>query len=79
MNNHHFVIRAATSPHTLLRLVNHFAQRDLIPSAVTSQTEADWMMVIIIQSGLSAHVAAIIAEKIRSSVMVDSVELSTNN
>lgn len=37
------------------------------------------MVVVIIQSGLSANVAASIAEKIRSSVMVDRVEVSTNN
>lgn len=78
MHFHQFVIRTAISPHILLRLVNHFAQRNLIPSTITCQTEAGWMVVVIIHSGLSANVAASIAEKIRSSVMVDRVEVSTN-
>lgn len=68
-----FDIVTRTDPQALIRLLNHFAQRDLLPGHVTA-TQADGRLAIcIIQPDMDEKQARIIAEKMGSSVLVETV------
>ncbi len=70
-----FDIVGHKDPQTLIRLLNYFAALGLAPSQVTA-VAADGMMAIAIeQPDLGEKQARIIAEKMRSSVLVESVRL----
>jgi len=70
-----YAVRASADPHVVLRLLNFFAQRDLVPDAVRVRRLGDEIGVVIEQPGVSEHTATVIAEKMRSLVAVSSVEL----
>jgi hypothetical protein len=71
-----FVVRARAEPQTLARLINHVAQLGLVPKRVRAD-EADRVMTVLIeQDGLDDHRAGVIAEKMRASVLVETVRLT---
>jgi hypothetical protein len=69
-------IRATANPQTLSRIINFFAQRDLLPTSVRCDTRADALDVFIVASDLDPAHAQIIAEKMRSMVLVEEVEMT---
>lgn len=70
-----FSIRTCAEPQALARLINLFAQLGLVPSRVSAQATGGIMLVSIEQPDLDDHRAAVIAEKMRGSVLVETVEL----
>jgi hypothetical protein len=68
-----FEIRAASDAHTLLRLLNYFAQRGLTPSSVRADVVGTTAFVVIEQAALEPGHASIIAEKMRCSVLAEEV------
>lgn len=71
----HFRIRAQAEPQTLARLVNYFAQLGLVSQRVRAEQVEDIFNVSIEQPDIDDHQAQIIAERMRSSVLVKTVEL----
>jgi acetolactate synthase regulatory subunit len=70
-----FDIVARADPQVLLRLLNYFAQRGLLPSRVRA-TQADGLvMVHVEQSDLDEEQACIIVEKMRTSVLVEAIRI----
>lgn len=70
-----FDVVTRSDPQALIRLLNHFAQCSLLPSRVTA-TEADGRLKVRIdQPGVEEKQASIIAERMRSSVLVETVSL----
>lgn len=68
-----FDIVSRSDPQALIRLLNHFAQRDLLPGHVAA-TEADGRLTIRIDHpDMDEKQARIIAEKMGSSVLVETV------
>lgn len=74
-----FDIVARPDPQTLARLINPFAQRALIPSAVEAREANGMMLVTIEQRGLSVHEAGVIADKMRNNWLVEQVGLRCGN
>lgn len=70
-----FTVRAAACPHVVNRLLNFFAQQDMIPAAVRSVHRGDEITLFVRQRDIAEHRAEVIAEKMRSLVTVGSVEL----
>lgn len=70
-----FEIEAVSDAQTLPRLINHFAQRDLTPSLVQAEVKGSTTLVVIEQPALERPHAMIIAEKMRASILVESVVL----
>jgi len=68
-----FDIAAAADPQALVRLLNNFAQLDLLPQRVRAVTDGGSVKIRIELPGLAEREARIIAEKMRSSVLVKSV------
>jgi hypothetical protein len=68
-------VQAAPDPQVVARLLNLFSQLDLTPSLVKARLEGEWMWVVVHQPGLSEDRAELIAEKMRSMVMVEQVGL----
>lgn len=71
-----FVVQAHAEPQILVRLINFFVQRGLMPQRVKSSASNGAMTVVIEQDGLSDHQAGVIAEKMRATVLVESVRLA---
>ncbi|WP_066700235.1 hypothetical protein [Sphingobium amiense] len=70
-----FDIVTRSDPQALIRLLNHFAQCSLVPSAVTA-SEADGRLTVRIeQPDVEEKYAALIAERMRNSVLVETVSL----
>lgn len=67
---HRFRLEAVPDPQSLLRIVNFFAQRALVPSAVSARTMSGHMRVEIVVAGLGAEQAAIIAAKLGEVVAI---------
>ena len=70
-----FKVWAAAEPQTLPRLLNYFAQRDLLASRVEASVSDGETHVVIEVEGLPAPAAEMIAEKMRQSVLVARVEI----
>jgi hypothetical protein len=70
-----FTVRAAACPHVVNRLLNFFAQQDMIPAAVRAVRRGDEITLFVRQREIAEPRAEVIAEKMRSLVMVGSVEL----
>lgn len=68
-----FEVCAFADPETVPRLINYFTQRGLIPFRIRASLEHDEIVVRLDQHGLTAGEAKIIAEKMRSSVLVHTV------
>lgn len=71
-----FRVQARPDPQALGRLINFVAQLGLVPRRVCADHVDGLMHVMIEQDGLADHHAAMIAEKMRSSVLVEAVQLS---
>lgn len=70
-----FDIVTRSDPQALIRLLNHFAQCSLVPSRVTA-AEADGRLTVRIeQPDVEDRYAALIAERMRNSVLVETVSL----
>lgn len=74
-----FEIVALADPHTLIRLLNYFAQRGLVPNRIIATEAEGFVNVQIEQAGLTEPQARIIAERMRGSVLVDTVEAVVND
>lgn len=70
-----YKVHATADPGIVVRLLNFFAQRDLVPGAVQVRRYADGLTIKVEQPEITEHAATIIAEKMRSLVTVNSVEL----
>jgi hypothetical protein len=70
-----YKVYAAADPGVVVRLLNFFAQLDMVPGAVQVRRYADELTVKVEQPGITEHAADVIAEKMRSLVTVNSVEL----
>ncbi len=71
-----FVVHAVPDMQTLPRVINYFAQLGMVPTRVEARREGERMAISIEQSGLDTRRAAVIAEKMRSSVLIETVELT---
>ncbi len=67
---HRFRLEAMPDPQSLPRIVNFFAQRALVPSAVNARTLPEHMRIEIVVAGLGAEQAALIAAKLGEVVAV---------
>lgn len=72
-----FEVATCVDPQAVSRLINFFAQRDLIPRQVHVRLAEDQIAALIEQDGLYAHRAKLIAEKMRASVLVRSVAFTS--
>lgn len=70
-----FDVVARVDPQTLIRLLNPFAQLGLLPSRVDAIEAEGLVTVCIEQPDLAEQQARIIAEKMRSYVLVEAVSL----
>jgi hypothetical protein len=70
-----FDIVAKADPQILTRLLSYFAQLGMLPGFVNSVLADQTVAVRIEQSGLSEHQARVVAERMRSSVLVETVLL----
>lgn len=70
-----FDIVARADPQTLIRLLSYFAQLGILPGGVRAREAAGLMTVQIEQADLAEQQARIIAEKMRSSVLVETVRV----
>ena len=70
-----FDIIARADPQTLPRLLNPFAQIGAMPSRVSAVEASELLTVRIDQPELGEQEARIIAEKMRSSVLVETVRV----
>ncbi|WP_374414433.1 hypothetical protein [Novosphingobium colocasiae] len=61
-----FDIVTRSDPQALIRLLNHFAQCSLVPSRLTVRID---------QADVDEKYAALIAERMRNSVLVETVSL----
>ncbi len=71
----HFEIIADVDPHVALRMLNYFAQRDLVPSMFRSRRVREKLEMRIVVPGLAEHDASVIAEKMRGQFTVSAVTL----
>lgn len=70
-----FEIVARADPHSLLRIMNYFAQIGLIPGSVKAHVADDQLFVSVRQAELGDHQARIIAEKMRAVPVIETVQL----
>jgi hypothetical protein len=73
-----FEIRAIADPEALPRLVGYVSQLGLVPDCFNAIKVDDFMTVVIEQYGMGDDQAAIIANKMRSSFLIESVRLTKN-
>lgn len=71
----HFEIIANVDPHISLRMLNYFAQRDLVPSVFRSRRVREKLEMRVVVPGLSEHDASVIADKMRGQFAVAAVTL----
>jgi len=70
-----FHVDAILDPQSLPRVANHFAQRSIVPDAMTMQLLPTHMRIEVTVAGLGAGQAAIIAAKLGEVVAVMQSEL----
>ncbi|WP_219895046.1 hypothetical protein [Aquisediminimonas profunda] len=70
-----FEIRASSDAQTLSRIINFFAQRDLILASARYETQTDVQQISLVVPNLDPASAHVIAEKMRSMVLVEAVEM----
>jgi acetolactate synthase small subunit len=68
--NQHFEIWMQDDPQALLRVVGLFAQRSLVPEALTAQRADDRLRVTTEVSGIDAGGADILVARLREAVLV---------
>lgn len=71
----HYAVLAKPCPHILNRLVGLFAQQDMILAELNARIAGDMLDIRLVQPGMTDRRAAIVAEKMRSMVPVESVAL----
>lgn len=71
-------LRTEASAQVLMRVINFFAQRDVLPSFVSTTTVGEELVIVVKVSGLADQATAIIAEKMRSSPMVLAVDFQSS-
>lgn len=72
---HRFHVDAILDPQSLPRVANHFAQRSIVPDAITMQILPTHMRIELTVAGLGDAQAAIIAAKLGEVVAVLGAEL----
>jgi len=72
---HRFHVNAILDPQSLPRVANHFAQRSIVPDAMTMKILPTHMRIEVTVAGLGAGQAAIIATKLGEVVAVMDTEL----
>ena len=72
---HRFRIDVSAEPQSFLRVMGHFAQRDIVPVAAEMRVEGHRMRIAIEARNLPSAQALLIVEKLRQSVAVIGVEL----
>lgn len=70
-----FRIDAAPDPQSLLRVAGLFAQRSIVPTAMTMHVQRSLMRIDVTVAGLAPLQAATIAAKLREVVAVAGAEL----
>lgn len=70
-----FHVDAILDPQSLPRVANHFAQRSIVPHAMTMQLLPTHMRIEVTVAGIGAEQAAIIAAKLGEVVAVLDAEL----
>lgn len=73
MPSWHFKVVARDDPQSLIRMLNFFSQVGLTPKRVSAVEANSLIAIRIEQPGLGEHQAHIIAEKMRSSFLVEDV------
>ncbi|WP_155986397.1 hypothetical protein [Novosphingobium resinovorum] len=73
-----FRVLASAEPQALPRLIGLIAQIGLTPTSLCAKATGDLITITIDQSGLNEQQAAVIAEKMRSLVLVLDVQLSSD-
>ena len=76
--HHLFLVTGAASADLPLRILNLFAQQDLVCDQVTIMRDGDRYRLSVEHHGLPAEKASIIANKLAAMVLVDSVEMKTS-
>ncbi|AYJ84975.1 hypothetical protein D3Y57_02650 (plasmid) [Sphingomonas paeninsulae] len=71
-----FNIWASADAQILPRLLEYFAQRDLLTSQVSARINGDEMTVLIVTDALSRFQAEVISEKMQQNVLVSRVTLT---
>lgn len=67
---HRFRIDAILDPQSLLRVVGYFAQRSIVPAAMTMRVLPSHMQIEVAVQGLEARQAAVIAAKLGEVVAI---------
>lgn len=70
-----FFIRAEAEADVLCKLLNLFALQGWLPSQVHAVQEQDWLQIELRVPGLPAKRADVLAERMRSMVSVDEVQV----
>lgn len=70
-----FEIVSRSDPQALIRLLNHFAQRSMLPGHVTATETGGRLVIRIDQPGMDERQAHIIARKMSNSVLVETVRI----
>ncbi|AJA09961.1 hypothetical protein SKP52_15410 [Sphingopyxis fribergensis] len=74
---HRFRVNAIVDPQSLPRVANHFAQRSIVPAAMTMRVLPTHMHIEIDVAGLDAMQAEVIAAKLGEVVAVMRSELES--
>jgi hypothetical protein len=69
-----FSVQAAADAQTLLRILNFFAQRDILPTKVVALSKDRLLTVVVDVAAMDDSARELIAEKIRQLVLVDYVQ-----
>jgi len=69
-----FAVTADANPQVNLRVLNYFAQRDLVPVLYRARRLRDRLEIRVVVDDMDEHVAAVVAEKIRQQFAVVAVE-----
>jgi hypothetical protein len=69
-------VRAISTSETLPRIIDYVAKLGATPRRVYSDEENGMMTILIEQDGMSEATVRVIAEKMRASVLVESVHLT---
>lgn len=73
MIQHRYSVTGAISPDLPLRVLDLFAQRSLVIDSAQVARHGDAFHIDVVATGLAEHPARIIAEKLRSMVLVTAV------
>jgi hypothetical protein len=70
-----FLVEAVANPQSLPRILEHFAQRSMIPTRLSAVLEGDMLRVEIVTADIELPIAELIGARIEEGVMVASVVL----